>query len=247
MIINLIMGWIGSLLVNYLADVLPTSRKISSPYCKCCDHELSWKYYVLLSACEHCGEKPSKRHLIMFVLGPVLAGLLYFFPLGNLGNFGGLLWLIYFELIVVIDLEHRLILHPVSLVGAVLGLVFGIFTHGVWNTLIGGAAGFGIMLTFYFLGELFVRILSKSRGENIDEVALGFGDVNLSGVIGLLLGWPGVVGGIFLAILLGGIVSGVFLLIQMARKKYQAFYALPYGPFLVLSVLALLVFSRFVR
>ncbi|MEE9599006.1 MAG: hypothetical protein V3V66_00950, partial [Anaerolineales bacterium] len=66
---------------------------------------------------------------------------------------------------------------------------------------------------------------------------------NLAGVIGLLLGWPGIVLGIFLAILIGGIVSGIFLLMQKLQKKYNAFQALPYGPFLVLSTIALLYIS----
>jgi len=76
--------------------------------------------------------------------------------------------------------------------------------------------------------------------------ALGFGDVNLAGVIGLLLGWPGIVGGIFLAIMIGGIVSGIFLLIQLLQKKYMAYQALPYGPFLVLSTIALFYISSLV-
>jgi prepilin signal peptidase PulO-like enzyme (type II secretory pathway) len=160
-----------------------------------------------------------------------------------LGEYGSFLWMTFFGLVVVIDIEHRLILHPVSLVGAILGGVFGYLNHGIWDTVLGGIGGFGIMLIFYFFGELFVRALSKSRGEEISEVALGFGDVNLAGVIGLLLGWPGIIGGLFLAIILGGVVSGIYLLLQSLRKKYQAFQALPYGPFLILSVIVLLYIS----
>ena len=138
-----------------------------------------------------------------------------------------------------------MILHPVSITGAILGALFGIVNHGLVNTILGGAAGFGIMLVFYFLGGLFIRVLSKSRGEEITEIALGFGDVNLAGVVGLLLGWPGITGGLFLAIILGGIVSGFFMLIQIQRKKYQAFQALPYGPFIVLSTIFMFILANF--
>jgi len=172
---------------------------------------------------------------------------MYYFPPPNLGLWGGILWLFIFGLVVVIDLEHRLILHVVSIAGAILGMIFGSINHGVLNTIIGGAAGFGIMLVFYLLGNLFIKFLSRRRGIEIDEVALGFGDVNLAGVIGLLLGWPGVVAGIFVAIILGGIVSGFFLIVQILRKKYQANQALPYGPFLVSSVILLLYFSQSVN
>jgi prepilin signal peptidase PulO-like enzyme (type II secretory pathway) len=245
-IVNLLLGWIGAAAVNYLADILPTERKITSPKCEDCGEILGWKYYLLLRPCSNCDGIIRMRHRVVIVLLPILAGVLYFYPPENLGNFGGLFWLFYFCLVVIIDLEHRLILHPVSIAGAVLGALFGSINHGIWNTILGGAAGFGIMLVFYFLGELFVRILSRSRGTEIDEIALGFGDVNLAGVIGLLLGWPGVLAGILLAILLGGVVSGLILVIRMVQRRYQAFQALPYGPFLVLSAAALLYISSLI-
>jgi leader peptidase (prepilin peptidase)/N-methyltransferase len=243
---NLILGWIGANLVNFLADVLPSERKITAPKCNRCGEHLSWKYYILLESCRHCVARPSLRHKVILILGPVLTGLLAQFPLESLGNYGAILWLVYFSVVIVIDLEHRLILHTVSIAGAVLGLIYGSMNHGFLNTLLGGGAGFGLMLIFYFLGELFVRVLSKSRGEEIEEIALGFGDVNLAGVIGLLLGWPGIIAGIILAILIGGVVSGVFLVLQVLRKKYQAYQALPYGPFLVLSAVVLLFISQLI-
>jgi len=184
---------------------------------------------------------------MVLILGPLLSGLMYFYPAPNLGLWGGILWLVLFGLVVVIDLEHRLILHPVSLTCAVFGLIFGSINHEIPRTIIGGVVGFGIMLVFYMLGNLFVNFLSRRRGEEIDEVALGFGDVNLAGVIGLLLGWPGVILGIFGAIILGGVISGIFLIVQMIRKKYEAYQALPYGPFLVISVVLLLYFSQYVN
>jgi prepilin signal peptidase PulO-like enzyme (type II secretory pathway) len=247
LILAVILGWIGSLIVNYLSDVLPITRNLSRPDCIDCQVDLELKFYLLNQPCENCGNKPSVRHWIVFVLGPILAGLIYFIPPPNLGLWGGILWLILFGLIVVIDLEHRLILHPVSLTGAALGIIFGSINHGFLNTIVGGAAGFGIMLVFYMLGNVFIKFLSHKRGEYIDEVALGFGDVNLAGVIGLLLGWPGVIAGVFLAIIIGGVISGIFLLLQIFRKRYEAFQALPYGPFLVISVVLLLYYSQFVK
>jgi len=243
----LLIGIAGAGVVNYLADVLPIHRKFTVLRCAECQSELGWTGYLLYARCGNCGKLPSSRHLVVLLAVPILSLLMGYFPAKALGPMGTILWLIYFGLIVVIDLEHRLILHPVSLVGALLGLVFGMRAHGIINTLLGGAAGFGIMLIFYYLGEAFVNFLSRRRGEQIDEVALGFGDVNLAGIMGLLLGWPGVIGGIFLAVILGGIVSGLVLVYQLIRKDYQAFQALPYGPFLAISVLLLFYFSQIVR
>ncbi len=52
------------------------------------------------------------------------------------GHSSDMIVLIYFGIITVIDLEHRLILHPTSLAGAVLGLIVGTFIHSqeVWTS-----------------------------------------------------------------------------------------------------------------
>ena len=97
------------------------------------------------------------------------------------------------------------------------------------------------MLAFYFLGEVFVRFMSKRRNETIEEVALGFGDVNLAGITGLLLGWPGIILGLLFAILAGGLVSLLIVIGMLIRRQYKAFSAIPYGPFMILSILVLLL------
>jgi leader peptidase (prepilin peptidase)/N-methyltransferase len=150
---------------------------------------------------------------------------------------------LYFAVVTVIDLEHRLILHPVSWTGAVLGLGLGIWQHGLLDTLLGGAAGFGTMFALYLLGDRFARWIARRRGKALDEVALGFGDVNLLGVIGLILGWPGIVAGLVLGILIGGLVSFLYIVGMALVRRYQAFTAIPYGPFLVASALLLLFFK----
>ena len=151
-----------------------------------------------------------------------------------------MLLLTYFGVVMIIDLEHRLILHPVSWVGAALCLGVGWYLHGLIPTLLGGVAGYGLMLGMYFLGIFFTRLLGRKEGKQVATEGLGFGDVNLSGVLGLLLGWPGILAGLFFAILLGGIVSLVYLFFMVLSRRYRMFMAIPYGPFLVLSAVFLL-------
>ncbi|MEA2008203.1 MAG: A24 family peptidase [Chloroflexota bacterium] len=227
-------------LVNYLADTLPRTRHFSKPACPACQETFPWHYTLWPKKCQACGEKRALRVWIVLILGVVTAIWLWQFPPARLGFGGALLWSVYFALVVVIDIEHHLILHPVSLAGAVLGAGFGVALHGALPTLLGGVAGFGIMLGLYYLGELFLKLLIRIRGEETDEVPLGFGDVNLAGVIGLLLGWPGITAGLLLAILIGGVVSGLYLLIALILRRYQAYTALPYGPFLAASAVLLL-------
>ncbi len=164
-------------------------------------------------------------------------------PPENLGYWVGMTLLLYFGVVIVIDVEHRLIMHPVSWAGAILGLALGIWQHELRSTLIGGVVGFGLMFGLHLFGKLFARAMARIRGQSIDEVALGFGDVNLSGVLGLLLGWPGIVAGLVLAILLGGVISLFYLLVMLVLRKYKAFTAIPYGPFLVASAILLLFFK----
>jgi leader peptidase (prepilin peptidase)/N-methyltransferase len=201
---------------------------------------LSIEYYLLLRHCPACERLRSSRTWIVLLLSIAVTLVIALYPSPRLGFWPGWLLLTYFGVVAVIDIEHRLILHPVSLFGAVLGLVYGVWLHGWLVTLLGGASGFLIMLVLYWLGGLFAKGLAKMRGQEIDEVALGFGDVNLSGVLGLILGWPGITAGLIGAILLGGLGSLLVLLSMLVTRRYQAFIAIPYAPFLILSAIFLL-------
>jgi len=163
-----------------------------------------------------------------------------FFYTGQLDFWPGLIILVYFGVVGLIDIEHRLIMHPVSLAGVVIGGAIGFWLHGWWQTLLGGLAGFAMMLGLYYLGFLFAKWLSRLRKEETDEEALGFGDVALSGVLGLLLGWPGIIGGLVLAILLGGAGSLVVLVYSLITRQYHTFMAIPYGPFLIAAAVLML-------
>ena len=248
-ILMILLGWLAGWLVNYLADVLPVTRRFSQPTCPKCQTPFSWGDYLSLHSCRSCGQPRSRRTLIVQAVLTITPVLLYVFPRQTLPLPLGFPLIVYLALVMIIDLEHRLVLHPVSLIGALLGLGIGLYLHRLMHapqdrflpTLEGGAAGFGIMLVFYCLGELYVRWMAKRRGLATDEVALGFGDVNLAGIMGLLLGWPLIIEGLLFAILIGGVISLVIILVMLALKRYQAFTAIPYAPFLILSALLLYI------
>jgi leader peptidase (prepilin peptidase)/N-methyltransferase len=238
------LGWLAAGLVNYLADTLPSHRRLVRPYCLHC--ETPWRpgaaYLLAPGKCSQCGGRRSRRTWVVYLAATILSIGLWLAPPAGLGYLAGLVLVVYFGLVTVIDIEFRLILHAVSLVGAALGLVIGIYLHGVQSTLLGGLAGFGGMLAFYLLGIGLLRLLARWRGQALEESeALGFGDVNLSGVIGLMLGWPGIIGGLLIAILLGGLISLLYLGWLLLSRRYQPGLALPYGPFLAASALFLLL------
>jgi len=249
----LILGWLAALLVNYLADVLPATRKLTSPTCTQCDTKFAWTDYLLFKNCSTCEHHRSKRTWITQFLGIIASLYLWYSPPQKLGYWLGLVLLVYLAVVFVIDLEHRLILHPVSIFGAVLALGFGTLLHGFTSTLIGGLAGYGIMFALYGFGILFNRLRTKRMvAEDIipdDEDALGFGDVNLAGVLGLLLGWPTIWFGLLLGILGGGAISLIIVLIMLIRNRYKEdamMVFIPYGPYFIISTFILLYIPHWI-
>ena len=238
--VMIVLGILAGLFANYLSDVLPQTRGLSNPICHQCSQALGINRYLLLQPCQICGAKRSTRSWIVQIFYPLAFVYLTFFSSNRLGMWieAGLLF--YFGLVVIMDLEYRIILNPISLAGAVIGACTGLYIHGWKTTLLGAIAGFGIMWILYYLGEIYLRYLSKKRGEAIEEVALGFGDVNLGGVLGLILGWPGITAGLLFAILIGGLVSGVYIIFTMVSKRYRPNTAIPYAPFLILGAMLLL-------
>jgi len=174
----------------------------------------------------------------------------WLFPPKALGFPLGMIILIYFGIITVIDLEHRLILHPTSLAGAVLGLIVGTYIHsradgllgGIGNSLLGGLFGFGVMFLLYQFGALVARIRARkmqAAGQADDEEeALGGGDVYLLGVLGLMLGWPFIFNALILGILFGGAVSLLFVIALLVQRRYSSeslMTFIPYGPYFIIG------------
>jgi leader peptidase (prepilin peptidase)/N-methyltransferase len=165
----------------------------------------------------------------------------------RMGYWAALVLLTYFAVVIVIDVEHRLIMRPVSIAGALIGGLIGLWLHGAVSTLVGGAAGFALMYAIYQLGVLFSRLRARrmqSAGLHADgEEALGWGDVMLAVVLGLLLGWPLIWFGLLLGILIGGVFGLALVLASLLRGRYgkQALMIfMPYGPAFVVSAFCIL-------
>jgi len=257
LLIPIILGLVAGFLVNYISDVLPITRRFSQPTCSKCQSAHSWLDYLTLRTCRVCGNRRSLRTWMVLVLS--IASFTYFWlftPIG-LGLPLSLIILTYFGVIIVIDLEHRLILFPTVIFGAILGLITGIHIHtrldgfpaSILTSVLGGVAGFGIMFAFYQLGALVARIRARKmraagQAED-DEEALGGGDVYLTGVLGLMLGWPNIILGITAGALIGGVVAMLALIGHLIRRRYaenSLMNFIPYGPSLVLGTFYLLYF-----
>jgi leader peptidase (prepilin peptidase) / N-methyltransferase len=221
---------IGSFL-NVVIWRVPRKESVVSPpsHCPQCERPIRpidniplFSWVLLRGQCRHCGTRIAVRYPLvelatagLFVGAALRFGLDWALP-GYLLFFAALL------AISVIDLEHYIvpnrIIWPTGLASIPL-LVLAAAAGHQWGALrsaaIGGAAAWAF---------LFIVHMINPRG-------MGFGDVRLAAVIGLYLGWLGVLHvalGLFLAFLGGSLVGVALILIR--RKGMKS--ALPFGPFL---------------
>ena len=251
----MILGWFAGYFVNYSSDVLPHTRRFSQPVCSHCQTPFSWADYLTLRACRTCGKGRGPRTWLVQILAVASFSYFWLVPSKALGFWLGAVVLIYFGVITVIDLEHRLILHPTSLFGAILGLIVGtyIYSHkysmlaSVGQSLLGGIIGFGIMFLLYQVGALVARFRARkmqAAGQADDEEeALGGGDVYLLGVLGLMLGKDFIVNALVLGALFGGVVSLLLIIALLVRRRYSSdalMTFIPYGPYFIIAAFYML-------
>jgi prepilin signal peptidase PulO-like enzyme (type II secretory pathway) len=239
----ILLGLLCAALVNYLADVLPTQRKLASHHCPNCASAFNLLNYLTFTPCRVCGAKRSMRSYLV-LLGGVLVALALWQSPTAIGFSLAIVILTYFAIVAVIDIEHRLILHVVSLAGAILFVPIGFFLNGWQSTLLGGLVGGGVMFLFYAIGVQFAKYRAKKLGQDDDEEALGFGDVTISAVLGLLVGFPNILLTLLIGVLLGGLFSLVIIVVLSLLRRYDPMNVFTaYGPFLLTGA-ALMLFFR---
>lgn len=130
---------------------------------------------------------------------------------------------IFFLLVALVDLRHRLVLDAMVVPAALVALVAQLVAspNALFVALIGGVFG---------LAPFLATALVKPGG-------MGGGDVKLAGLVGLTLGFPRVMWGLAVAVVAGGIVSLLLLL----SKEWELGDHLPYAPFLCLGVIVALL------
>jgi len=138
-----------------------------------------------------------------------------------------------FIVIMFIDLEHGLILNRVTYPAAVAALIISIFypqeelissVPGVVNHIIGGLTGF---ILFFAVAVI------KPGG-------MGWGDVKLAGLIGLVTGMPLVIVSLFMGIIIGGVAAVALLLLDIKQRKETV----PYAPFLSAGLIITLIWGQ---
>jgi prepilin signal peptidase PulO-like enzyme (type II secretory pathway) len=256
-------GWLGGILMNVLSDDLPPRRRPTAP--KYPDGSarpwLAWSALLAFALGKQRGPSGASlplRHLLVELVCIVAFPLIWWqitlfsVPAPWWQQLVLLAYLWIMILITVIDIEHRLILFVVILPACAFGLLaagatnlFGGIDPKIDSAFIGGLIGFGIFFVFYIGGYAFNHVMSRVRGYEIEEVAFGYGDVLLALFSGIILGHVKIFFALMFAVFLGAFGALLYLAIRfMGGKKYQAFMALPYGPYIVLGALAWLYFAE---
>ena len=98
------------------------------------------------------------------------------------------------------------------------------------------------MLILYLFGYLFVWLMQLWRQTDLNEPAMGFGDVLLGAVIGLMVGFPEIIQSLTLTIIVAGLFSLGYLLVLLLTRRYRLGTAFPYGPFMIAGAIYILYF-----
>mgnify|MGYP000235854859 CR=1 FL=1 len=236
-----IVGLIFGSFANVCIYRLPAGRSVVSPGSRCprCGKPIPWydniplvSYLLLGARCRFCGGRISFRYFVVELLVGGIFLLLYL-------KFGlSPRWYVYalFALGLVItgfiDIDTFEIHEVIVLPGIALGLLFSGIVEGMYeglsrgdgfvNGLLGAAGGAGALLLVGFLGKLVFR-----------KDAMGFGDVELLGMIGAFLGWRSTLLAVFFGSLAGAAVSIALILLKVrTRDEY-----VPFGPYLACGAL----------
>ncbi len=224
-------------LVNQLGSDLPAQRSLTRPHCPYCGRDRAWWQWLSLpvyligrARCSSCGAPVGLRHPLVEIGLAVAYGYLWI-VLGPSVKLT--LYLVYgaiFALILVTDVERRLILNVVTYPAILLAIVAGFFTPGMtWQSALGGGA---IGFTF-FLGAALVGNSVFGSG------ALGGGDVKLAAFVGLITGFPLVIEALVLGILIGAAISLILIVTRVRSLRDH----IPYGPFIVAGAIVTLLWG----
>jgi leader peptidase (prepilin peptidase) / N-methyltransferase len=220
---------------NVLIYRLPRNLSVVGPrsFCPACKTKVSWydnipllSWLALRGKCRHCQARISPRYIILELAG-IACVLLASFRFGvSLQGVAAALYLILLLDIAIIDWQHMIIPHTLTISGMLIGLVFSFFSPlGPVNSLLGLLLGGGIILVVSYGYKLF-------RG----VVGMGGGDVMLMAMVGAFQGVWAVP-----AVLFGGAVMGTLYAFTAGRGPVKGEAKLPFGTFLAAAALVVLL------
>lgn len=243
-IINVFVFILGLSIGSFLNCVIYRLEKEESfvkgrSYCPHCKHQLIWldlipvaSFLLLQGKCKYCHGKIS----IQYPLIEILTGLIFLLVFNlqpsifNIAGMINLVFLLYIAsaliIIFVYDLKYYLIPDNVLFPAIIVTFLYRLFYISlIWNYLL------AIIIAFGFF--LFIFLISKGKW-------MGFGDVKLAILLGLLLGFPNILVGLFLSFFLGAIIGISLIILNKKGLKSE----MPFAPFLIMGTFVAMFFSQ---
>lgn len=225
-------------------------------FCPCCKHQLAWfdlipvfSFIFLSGRCRYCAKKISWQYPAVELATAILVIIIYSklnfqFSLSNFQPLISFLSLTVFTcfliVIFVYDFKYSVIPDKISIPGFIIVFMLQIinFLFSQQNKNI-----YQFLLSLFLaglLGGLFFLIqFAVSRGRWV-----GGGDIRLGVLMGLMLAWPNILVGLFLAYIIGSFIT--LPLVALGRKKLKS--EIPFGTFLTLGAyIALLWGDEIIR
>lgn len=233
-----VLGLVVGSFLNVCICRLPNEKSVVYPPSNCpkCEHRLAAidlipivSYIFLRGKCRYCKEPISIRYPIVEALTGLLFLAIYFkfgaVP-GSAFNF------IFVSILIGItfsDLETQTIHDYFTFAGISAGLLYGLYSGSLVNSLYGMAIGAG----FFF----FVRVLGQFIYK---REAMGEGDVLLAAMLGSFFGPNGIILSIALSFLLGAVVSVALLALKIKKRGEE----IPFGPYLAVSAVIVIFWGE---
>jgi leader peptidase (prepilin peptidase) / N-methyltransferase len=203
-------------------------------FCPHCKHKLSWQdlfpvfsFLFLKGKCRYCHKKISIQYPLVELATGLLFLLIYnlqftIFNEFSIFQFFTLAYLFYISSVLIIifiyDLKHYIIPDKVLFPAIAIALIYNLIPPYNWQHL------FYIFLAIVIASGFFLFIFLISKGK-----WMGFGDVKLAVLMGLLLGFPNVLAALFLAFFFGAIIGIILMVFNKKSLKSE----IPFGPFLI--------------
>lgn len=205
-------------------------------HCPHCQHQLSWydlipllSYLLVRGSCRYCHRKISIVYPII-ELSTAMALVLYFYRLNYTFDFSTILqgiFIIIFISIIFSDFLYFIIPDKIIIPAIILTILYQLLFHE--------KEILGLLITGLVLGGIFAIIFIVSRGKWV-----GFGDVKLLILIGLLFGYP--LG--FIVVLISIWLGALWGIGLMALKRATMKTALPFGIFLSIISIIFIIFQN---
>jgi len=234
-VVSFIFGIVLGSFYNVVGYRLPRGESLISPpsHCTKCNHKLGplelipiFSFIFLGGKCKKCGDKISCFYPIFeFTTG--LLFMIAYIVFGSSIEFFIAITFISTLLIVIISDYQTMIIPDELLIFSSILLIIELFIKS-------GFHGVGIAILNGIIMFLIMFLIKKSGDFMFKKDSMGGGDIKLMFLFGLILGWPTSIIAIFLSSFIGLPVS----LIVLAKNKS---HEIPFGPFLSISALILLL------